>query len=330
MILKHASQREFDISVLEGLAKRYPRYASRAYREIDALKAGDAGESGAAHVLNREFGEAKRIGVLHDVRLDCGDGDHLQIDHLLIHRVQRSAWILETKNYTGTLHCDQHGDWCVYYGRTSKAVPSPIEQAKRQVIGFERWMKRNNIGGIDRVTPVVLTNPRSKVNRKHLRPDDHIVKSDNVGRWFDEQWDKIKLGAALKMLGQYAVNPLSEDGLRSLADRISEHHEPLVLDWKARLGINGPRKESEHRPGGDSEGPAPIVDTIQSSFGDIIVRKVGIEFAVRGPSNPDLIPLMKRACKGRGRWNPRYKNWLVSEANIRMVVEDLRSSLNRL
>jgi len=259
MILKEASGRQDDICQIERLAAAHPCVRDKADAEIWRIRSGEAGEGSAAHFLNREFRESTRVAVLHDIRLHCGDGDFAQIDHLLIHRVQGTAWILETKNYSGDLHCDEHGDWMVFYNRRPTHVPSPVEQAKRQGIVLERWLKHHEIKGVSRIVPVVLTNPRARISRKHLRPDDHVVKSDNFGRWFQDQANGIGPGTALGMIGRYLVSGMSEMELRHLGRKISDAHQPATFDWATRLGVapsTGRSNASSMKPSPDIPGNA--------------------------------------------------------------------------
>jgi hypothetical protein len=116
MILKEADDRAQDIAELERLKATAPSsYHVAIERQIKNIYAGRQGERDVAHFLKRELGSSSIMAILHDLRLEV-DGDYSQIDHLVINRIQASAWVLETKNYSGRLSCDEHGDWTVWQG----------------------------------------------------------------------------------------------------------------------------------------------------------------------------------------------------------------------
>ena len=150
MILKHADSRSGDITQLESLLLAAPSNSrARIEKQIANIRAGSAGERDAAHFLDREFGSSDRIAIIHDLRLEL-DGDVAQIDHLVIHRVQATAWVLETKNYAGRLTCDVHGDWTVWNRGKPRAVPSPINQARRQCELLRQWLDAHNMAAIEK------------------------------------------------------------------------------------------------------------------------------------------------------------------------------------
>lgn len=145
MILKEADDRSSDIAELEGLKRTSPQaFHAAIQKQINNIRAGVAGERNAAHFLKRQFEHSDNVAILHDLRIGI-DGDFAQIDHLVMHRVQRAAWVLETKNYSGRLSCDEHGDWTVWRGRKPQSIPSPIEQARRQCEWLRLWLKENGI-----------------------------------------------------------------------------------------------------------------------------------------------------------------------------------------
>jgi len=350
MILKEASGRDDDIREIERLATMNPRIRDKAESEIRKIRSGLSGEDSAAHFLDREFRDSKRVAVLHDIRIDAGDGDFAQIDHLLIHRIQGTAWILETKNYAGDMSCDEHGDWVVFYNRRPTAIPSPVEQAKRQAIVLERWLKRNEIKGISRINTVVLTNPRARITRKHLKADDHVVKSDNFARWYQEQVDGIGAGTALAMMGRFLVSGMDEMQLRMLGRRISEAHQPASFDWAARLKVsqNGPTERTAPVPAPvtspvkklaplvqaiagtrrSTSKPAPVGDDkgqVATPLG--IIKTQALEdgrVALRHDRDDRLSEALSNACKGRGQWNPRYKNWIVKADDLSAILAAVR------
>lgn len=73
-----------------------------------------------------------------------------------------------------------------------------------------------------------------------------------------------------------------------------------------------------------------IPQKIPTPHGDITIRSTPYGYAVRNPYNRDIIEIVKAACKGRGKWNPNYKNWIITEADIRQVAEVLKTKVEAL
>lgn len=70
-----------------------------------------------------------------------------------------------------------------------------------------------------------------------------------------------------------------------------------------------------------------IPDSIPTRYGVITIRLTTMGYAIRNTYNAALVEIVKTACKGRGRWNPQYKNWLVSKDHIQSVLVDIRKTL---
>lgn len=328
MILKTATDRSADIAELERLARIHPSCAKKAQTEIANIRKGQSGEGTAAHYLDREFRDSTKTAVLHDIRLECSDGDFAQIDHLVINRVQGAAWILETKNYSGNLHCNEHHEWTLYYGRKPVPIASPVAQAQRQVVAFERWLRTHEITGINKVVPVVLVNPRSAINRKHLRPGENVIKSDNFRQWLDDQSQAIGFGGALMILGRFAISGMDEMKLRDLGKKICKANRPASFDWRARMGLSSAVTKPQKVPVLPRKRKLASVyysipEAIPTPHGEITIRDIGGDYAVRNPAHPDVIEIVKGACKGKGKWNARYRNWIVSKDQIASIAADI-------
>jgi hypothetical protein len=237
MILKEADGRSSDIAELKRLKTSSPRsFHGAIQKQIDSIYIGIAGERDAAHFLKREFERSENVAILHDLRFGI-DGDFAQIDHLVIHRVQQAAWVLETKNYSGRLSCDEHGDWTVWRGRMPQSIDSPIEQARRQCEWLRLWFEENGIKSIQSIEPVVLISPTSSINRTMLPPGSHVVKSDNFAAWWKKQVHSIGLGTALGMVGRHLLNGMSHDDFKALGEQLVSAHVPPKYDWRARLRL---------------------------------------------------------------------------------------------
>jgi hypothetical protein len=295
--------------------------------------AGVAGERETAHFLKREFGQSDKVAVFNDLRIGI-KGDFTQIDHLLIHRVQRAAWVLETKNYAGRLSCDEHGDWTVWRGGKPTSIPSPIEQARRQCEWLRLCLKAHGLEPLNRIEPVVLISPSSSVNRTKLPPDSHVVKSDNFGTWWNKRTDAIGLGTALTMVGRHLLGGMSRDDLVAFGERLVRLHVTAIRDWRAQLRLppsdvhtepsSGPPETSQTSSKAD-EVNAPLI--IQTIHGKVTITRVPDgRYALRNEKNDALIELVKNACKGKANWNPRFRNWLITESELTGMLVSIRGA----
>lgn len=93
------------------------------------LVAGDAAEKQMAFYLKREFGGAKDIWIINDLRIGHA-GEFAQIDHLLVS--QWGLFIVESKSVTGSVHINAHGEWAREYAGRREGMPSPVLQAEAQ------------------------------------------------------------------------------------------------------------------------------------------------------------------------------------------------------
>ncbi|WP_114226597.1 MULTISPECIES: nuclease-related domain-containing protein [Sphingomonas] len=333
MILKTADDREDDVIELERLRLLAPSSSQTAIdKQIANIRSGAAGERSAAHFIDLEFGKSERVAIFHDLRIGT-DGDYAQIDHLLIHRLQATAWVLETKNYNGRLSCDEHGDWTLWRGGKPISVPSPINQARRQCQALQLWLDAHGYTWLRNVHPVVLISPKSSVDRRKLSPDEHVVKADNFATWWKEQAGEIGLGTALQMLGRHAVSGLSPTEFEAFGRTLVGAHEPIKFDWAARIGISKAVAEVvpvPEKPQADSEtypSQAATPNTVRTPFGEIKISRVSAaQVALRNDSDPRLIAVVRNACKGKGRWVPRYRNWLIADDDLGQVLDSIRQT----
>jgi len=380
MILKEADSREHDLNTLQKLLTscRDVHMRKRIEREIWNIRAGLSGERSAAHFLDRDFSEGTKVGLIHDLRIPDRHGGFAQIDHIMIHRIQGTAWILETKNYSGRLVCDEWGDWSAWYGRSRRPIESPIEQARRHAVSLERWFKTQGIDGIKRFIPVVLMSPSSNFSRKNVPDGAAVLKSDQFHRWWNEQSEKLSVGTVFGMLGRYAVNGMSDDDMRGLGRRLRHAHVPASYDWQKRFAAadeyidddagRAPANATTRRLGQTMEAARTIVENIPDGaatrlvgfaakkvagripiVGDLATKAIkhgasmigsgdvhtrhgpirlneleGGDVAIRHAPDENLSAAVKKACSGRARWNPRYRNWIVPSDRLDDVLAALQ------
>lgn len=338
MILKDADDRTLDIAALKQLLDAAPRHhRARIQKQINNIYSGASGERDAAHFLAREFGSSDRTAILNDLRLEY-DGEAAQIDHLVIHRVQATAWVLETKNYAGRLTCDEHGDWTVWNKGKPHPIPSPVNQARRQCELLRRWLNGHQITALSKIEPVVLISPTSSVDRSKLAPGSHVVKSDNFGEWWNKQTNEIGVTTILRMVGKHVLAGMSEADLVALGQRLIDAHKPAQRNWRAVLRMPEAGTEGVEASGQTAQEPMVPTDAVLTLSGTgpwVVATELGAvtisrmpsgAYALRNERNDALIEVVKRVCRGRGRWNPRFRNWLIGADEIGHVLAELNRS----
>jgi hypothetical protein len=347
MILKRSDERRDDLAKLTLLASRCDAAQKRRLdSEYKKLVVGSQGERDVAHVLNRIYGESDRTAVLHDLRIGVR-GEYAQIDHLVVHRGQGRIWLCETKNYGGRLQCNSHGEWTVWYGRQPQPVPSPIEQARLQAIVLRRWLQANNYAYLE-VMPLVLIAPTASVDRRHVPDDVTIVKWDQFGNWWERQADELSALAMLKMSASAFWEKRDAAWLRVLGEKLCEAHTPIVFDWEARLGLDRMPAANEHAGGRRNIHPlragvenshsgrvsptkSPLdLSPLVTPHGNIEFRALGdTEVAIRNPPVEPLIEIVRGTVKGQGRWQPRFKNWIVKVDDFETVRCQIEARLTQ-
>ena len=337
MVLKEADDRSEELAELERLlsASTDKQQRSAIERQISMLRSGSRGEQDAAHFLDRGFGASENILIIHDLRFQV-DGEFAQIDHLVLHRVQRSAWVLETKNHAGRLTCDEHGDWTVWRGSKAQSIASPINQARRQCEWLRLWLEQHGFKPLRKIEPVVLISPTSSMNRKHLGPSEHVVKSDNFRAWWDNQTDAIGFVSALGIVGQHLAHGMSKDEFLALGRRLIAAHVKSNRGWSARFAVEkGAEPPSDRIPEGQTNERIPMDHksfplSVGTEFGVVTITRVSDGLlALRNEKNAELIEVIRAACKGKGRWQPRYRNWLLKDADLPEVLMDLETGGSR-
>lgn len=345
MILKSSDERCADLAKLTQLASRCDAAQKvRLESEYKKLVAGRQGERDAAHVLNRIYGESDRTGLLHDLRIGVR-GEYAQIDHLVIHRGQGRIWLCETKNYSGRLQCNAEGEWTVWYGKQPQPVPSPIEQARLQAIVLRRWLEANDYASLE-VFPLVLLAPTASVDRRNVTDDVTVVKWDQFGNWWDRQAAELSTISMLKMGASSLWEKRDAAWLRELGEKLCEAHTPIVFDWEARLGLD--REVAPHEQAGETrsiprltageetltlarmhpEKPKLDLSPLTTPHGTISFTALGdTEVAIRNPPLDPLIEIVRGTVKGKGRWQPRFRNWIVRVEEFEAIRCQLEARL---
>ena len=75
---------------------------------------------------------------------------------------------------------------------------------------------------------------------------------------------------------------------------------------------------------------ALIPSEVETQFGIVTIKRVTEgQYALRHGVNEELAELVRRTVQERGRWQPRYRNWLVAAEHITAVADDLQTGSPR-
>ena len=130
------------------------------------------------------------------------------------------------------------------------------------------------------------------------------------------------------ILGRFAISGMDEMKLRDLGKKICKANRPASFDWRARMGLSSAVTKPQKVPVLPRKRKLASVyysipEAIPTPHGEITIRDIGGDYAVRNPAHPDVIEIVKGACKGKGKWNARYRNWIVSKDQIASIAADI-------
>lgn len=233
MLLKTADDKTKRLALLEELQRStlLSAFQKKWLREeLMRLRKGIQGEKDSAYYLDQYFKHGANHVVLHDLRFVV-DGDVAQIDHLVINR-GFGIYLFETKNYSGDLAINEHGEFTAQYDDMHFGIPSPIEQSQRHARILQRLLKQlgigNRIGGEMSFFHVVLLHPKSIIKRPAPKAYDttNVIKADQFPSWHKQFVDKEgTFGEMLKLM----ANLRGLDTIQDWAKMLVRQHRPADL-----------------------------------------------------------------------------------------------------
>ena len=232
MILKTADDKSKRVTLLEELQRSsYLDYMQKKWlrEELFRLKKGIQGERESAHYIDSYFKNSDNHLILHDLRFVV-DGDVAQIDHLMFNRVGH-IFLLETKNYAGSLVINAHGEFTAVYDDDRFGIPSPIEQSLRHERILAKLLERLEIVARTQKQPefhhVVMLHPKAIIERPLASAFDtsHVIKADQFPTWHQKFVGKLGVGAVFKIM----LNMRSQETLKQWADMLLRQHRPADL-----------------------------------------------------------------------------------------------------
>jgi hypothetical protein len=258
MILKPREDNRAAVDALEALL-RHPAANShdrhQIQRQIDAIRAGDMGESSAAYYADVFFGASKNWAVIHDLRIEH-QGFVAQIDHILIGRLF-DIWVLESKRFRNGIKIDERGECITWSGRRPIAVESPIEQNRRHVRILQDLLDAGRIPLPRRLGLPIKPKLHSLVliaEGRISRPNAPVPGIETVIKTDQLRNTVIQRGEAGNPLD--IVKLVGTDTLESFARALVDLHTPITRDWERQFRLadrSPPNTEPPKAPD-----PAPV------------------------------------------------------------------------
>lgn len=243
MLIKSADDKSKRLALLEDLQKSSlldARQKDWLRTELRNLQAGIKGEQAAAFYLNGHYKDAQNNVLLHDLRFQLDD-EVAQIDHLVINRTGYMV-LIETKNYSGDLEVNAHGEFTVRYGQDRYGIPSPYEQSRRHARILGKLLERLEISTRTDKLPefhnVVMMHPQAIIQRPDSKAFDtsFLIKADQFPAWHEKLVDGIGAGSVLKAL----FNMRSQDTIKEWGEQLKRQHR--VADLLALPEFMQPKK----------------------------------------------------------------------------------------
>lgn len=232
MLIKAADDKNKRLALLEDLQKSTlldARQKEWLRDELRRCKAGMEGERAAAFYLDGHYKDGQNNVLLHDLRFQV-DGEVAQIDHLVINRTGYMV-LIETKNYSGDLEVNAHGEFTVRYGKERYGIPSPYEQSRRHARILGKLLERLEISTRTDKLPefhnVVMMHPKAIIQRPDPKAFDtsFLIKADQFPAWHDKLVEGTSAGGIFKAL----FNMRSPETIKEWGEKLRRQHRPQDL-----------------------------------------------------------------------------------------------------
>jgi Nuclease-related domain len=275
LLLKAADDKSKRLALLEDLQKSHlldARQKTWLRQELGRFRKGIQGERDSAYYLDQYFKGGENHVVLHDLRFVV-DGDVAQIDHLIINR-GFGMYLVETKNYAGSLTINDHGEFTAEYDDDRFGIPSPIEQSLRH----ERILKRllstlgiaNRTGGPLNCYHVVMLHPKAIIRRPPAKAFDtsNVIKADQFPTWHGQFVDKnVGFTDVLKMV----VNVRGLETIKEWGGMLMRQHRPAnqldlpeFMQPRVRASDSAGKAQQVPTPAATVAPPSPRPETAQA------------------------------------------------------------------
>ena len=234
MICKNADSKVESITTLENLLQGASiEKKPLIERELRMLRAGIKGEQESAYLIDFHLQGSKNTAVIHDLRIQLGDGRVAQIDHLLIHRTLR-FYILETKHFSHGVKITDEGEFLRWndWKKTYEGMASPIEQNERHAAVLRTLLSRLGMGE-PRIESMILIAPQARIDRSTRFNSEKVVKADQFLTALQKDLESVSF---LGVLSGLAKATFSEP-IADIAKKLVRFHRPITMDYAAKFGM---------------------------------------------------------------------------------------------
>ncbi|MEI7429062.1 MAG: nuclease-related domain-containing protein [Betaproteobacteria bacterium] len=231
MLIKVADDRTKRLKLLEELQKvEHLNFPQRDWlrQQLRCLSPGSAKAREAAHYLDVVFAASNNHAVLHDLRLEAG-GQIAHIDHLVLDQ-SLTFFLVETKNYKGSLHIDGRGGFMVEYpGDPISAIESPLEQIRSHEAVLKKVLESLGIieqaGTQPNFVHLVMVHPKSMIHRADPKAFDSsmVIKADQFSTWHKAYAGKVKAAEVSTDL----LGGSSENSVKVWGEQLKAEHRPV-------------------------------------------------------------------------------------------------------
>lgn len=142
------------------------------------------------------------------------------------------VYLIETKNYSGDVQINEHGEFTVDYDGDRFGVPSPLEQSGRHARILQRLLERLGItsrtGGPLECYHVVMFHPKAIITRPARPAFDtgNVIKADQFPSWH-KQFQEREFG--FRNVLHLAANIRSMDTIKEWGEKLLRQHRPANL-----------------------------------------------------------------------------------------------------
>lgn len=234
MIYKDCDNKEPVVTILERmLALAGPDKRALIERQLRTMRAGIKGEREAARLIGSYLKDATRTAVVHDLRLDLGEGLVAQIDHVLIHRTRR-FYLLETKQFWHGVKITDAGQFLRWNEpvKSWDETSSPLAQNERKVPVLRRALEKLGLGECT-IEFWTLVAPNGRIDRPRRFDASQVVKAD---QFIERMHKSLENAPALGTLDGLLRTGLY-DSIGDIAHKLVALHRPSTTDYMARFGV---------------------------------------------------------------------------------------------
>jgi len=207
-------------------------------------KAGSHSEEQLAFYLRRSFVDEPDVLVVNDLRLMDDKHDVAQVDHLILHR--HGFVVIESKSVSTSVKVNKLGEWSRMWNGRYEGMPSPVQQAKRQIDFLRRVLIEYTEQLVGKMLGFVQKGFRNCPFEILVAVSDHativrdieipeVVKADQVPERILEIIKRHNRASSLFNLSPSTLNWNNMDGvynfrdeeMQNIAKFLVEHHYPL-------------------------------------------------------------------------------------------------------